>query len=322
MSDLKDKAFKLKDLIDSANSIALSSHVSVDGDNLGSSLALYIALKNMGKEVIVYKSDEIPNAYNFLPSVDEFAIWNDLVSHDLYISLDCGDIERLGKNKELFTIAKNKVVIDHHKTNPGYGDLNIIEFEKSSTCELLFELFMLMDFNITPNMATALFSGISTDTGRFLYSNTSPRTFEIAKILLEYGADKDTAYLNLFMNRPRRKLEVLKIGLEKAEFIDDFLAISTILKEDLKSSGASIHELDEIGDFLRDTEGIEVAALIKEADDGIYKISLRSKEYLNVGSVAYDLGGGGHIKAAGATMKGNLDEVKEKLINRILNERN
>lgn len=320
---IKDEAIKFFEAVDKAKTIFISSHIGVDCDNIGSVTALFGVLKDMNKEVYMLKSDVIPNAYNFLPYIDEVVDPEDIdFDADLYVSLDSGDLNRLGPNVNRFNNAKFKVVIDHHDTNIGYGDLNIIYPKISSTCEILFELLNSYGINITRNIATSLFSGISTDTGRFLYDNVTPRTFEIVGHLLEYGADKSLANFNLFMNRPRRKLEILKIGLDKSEFLlDGYLALTYISLKDLELADASIHDLDEIVEFLRDTEGVEVAAIIKQYEENVFKLSMRSKSKFNVGKLAQLLGGGGHVKAAGATFEGNDKELREKIIEYVKNNR-
>lgn len=324
MINIKDESIKFFEAVDKANTFFLSSHIGVDCDNIGSLTALFAVLKNMGKNVYLLKSDYIPEVYHFLPHIDEVVEEEDLdFEADLYVSLDSGDLHRLGPNVERFNKAKYRVVIDHHDTNVGYGDLNIIHANIGSTCEILFELLNASDINITPGIATSLFSGISTDTGRFLYDNVTPRTFEIAGYLLGKGADRNTANYNLFMNRPKRKLEILKRGLVKAEFLlDGYLALTDISLDDLELADASIHDLDEIVEFLRDTEGVEVAAIIKQYDENIFKLSMRSKNEFNVGSLAKQLGGGGHVKAAGATFEGNKEDLREKIIEYVKSNRN
>lgn len=313
---IKDKAIKFMEAVNKAETIFISSHIGVDCDNIGSVTALFGVLKGMNKDVYMLESDTMPDAYKFLPNINELRNQESIdFLPDLYVSLDSGDLNRLGPNVETFKKAKYKVVIDHHDTNPGYGDLNIIDPEMSSTCQLLYEIFEALDIEISSDVATSLFSGISTDTGRFLYDNVSPRTFEIAGKLIELGADRSLANFNLFMNRPLRKLEILKVGLDKAEFLlDGYLAITDISQKDLEDTGASVDDLDEIVAFIRDTEGVEVSAIIKEYGDNFYKVSLRSKTCVNVGKLAQDLGGGGHIRAAGASVYGNIEEIKEKII--------
>lgn len=319
MNEYKDSFLEF---INNSKTIFISSHVSVDGDNLGSITALLNFLKDLGKDVYVLKSDIIPEGYNFLPSIDEIVSYDELNNKvaDLYITLDCADLDRLGSNKDVFLRSKNKMVIDHHVTNVGYGDLNIIEPYISSTCEILADILFRTNKKISSDVATSLYTGISTDTGRFLYTNVGPETFEIAKKLMLIGADTEKININLFQSRPMRKLRILQRGIEKMKVcFDGKLTYTFISQRDLQETGAYIYDLDEIVNFIRDTKGVLASFIVKEQDDNSYKISLRSKGSLNVSKIAQKFGGGGHINASGLTYNGKLDEIIESLVKEIKN---
>lgn len=318
MNEYKDRFLEL---VNNSKTIFISSHVSVDGDNLGSITALLNFLRDMGKDAYVLKSDIIPESYNFLPSIDDIVLYKDLNKNaDLYITLDCADLDRLGDNKEIFLNTEKKMVIDHHITNCGYGDLNIVEPDISSTCEILADILFRTDKKISRDVATSLYTGISTDTGRFLYTNVSPETFEIAKKLMILGADTETININLFQSRPMRKLKILQRGIEKMNAcLDGKLTYTIITQNDLKETGAFIYDLDEIVNFIRDTEGVLASFIVKEQETNLYKVSLRSKGDLNVSKIAQKFGGGGHVNASGLTYHGEIDDIVKSLVKEIKN---
>ena len=315
-------AEKFSEAIKNANKVCISSHVSVDGDNLGSITALYNFLKDMGKDVTLLKSDIIPNQYKFLPGLSEIVSPEDFSGEcDLYFSMDCADLDRLGDNRDTFLDAKTRVVIDHHMTNEGYGNINFIEPEISSTCELLSEILFRTCETLSSDVATCLFTGLSTDTGRFLYTNVKAETFNVAEKLLSLGADMNLINLNIYQSKPIRKLRILEIGLEKmTEALDGALTYTVITRDDMEKAGAFIYDLDEIINFIRDTEGVSVSFIVKEVEDDVYKVSLRSKGDLDVSKVATEFGGGGHKNASGLTYKGKVDELINSLTEAIKNE--
>ena len=315
-------AEKFLEAVEAAKKICISSHVSVDGDNLGSITALYNFLKDMGKDVTLLKSDIIPNQYNFLPGLSEIVSPEDFSGTcDLYFSMDCADLDRLGDNRDTFLNAKTRVVIDHHMTNEGYGNINFIEPEISSTCELLSEILFRTNKTISNDVATSLFTGLSTDTGRFLYTNVKAQTFNVAERLLSLGADMNMINLNIYQSKPIRKLRILEIWLEKmTEALDGALTYTVITREDMERAGAFIYDLDEIINFIRDTEGVLVSFIVKEVEDDVYKVSLRSKGNLDVSKVATGFGGGGHKNASGLTYNGKLEELIKSLTEAIKNE--
>lgn len=318
MNNYKDSFLEM---IKDSKTIFISSHVSVDGDNLGSITAMLNFLRDMGKDAYVLKSDIIPESYNFLPAIADIVEYKDLNKDaDLYITLDCADLERLGENKEIFLNTDNKMVIDHHITNEGYGDLNIVEPDISSTCEILADILFRTNERISPDVATSLYTGISTDTGRFLYTNVGPETFEIAKQLMLLGADTEKININLFQSRPMRKLRILQHGIKNmVSCLDGRLTYTVVSQEDLKETGAFVYDLDEIVNFIRDTEGVMASFIVKEQDDGTFKVSLRSKGELNVSNIAQKFGGGGHINASGLTYSGDVNDLVNMLVKEIKN---
>lgn len=287
---------KLKNLIDEANTIGVVSHVNPDGDNLGSSLGFARALRNYGKDTEVVGHDTIDNYLKFLPDL-EFYEKNYKDSYDLLLILDASEIDRIGDAQPLASNSKKTAVIDHHLGGKITSDLNIIHPEAPATCQLIYEIIQRIGLPLDEKTANLLFTGIVTDTGRFMYYDTNRETFEIAGKLLDAGADKENIYSALYQNKP---IDVLKFETDliaNAEFMEDrVFAIASIDKVD--EYGVQMGDSEHIVNILRDLEGISISMLVKEYGNGEYKVSMRSKG-IDISKTARENGGGGHANASG-----------------------
>ena len=300
-----------KDKIESADSIYMASHISPDGDNLGSLLGLGLALKKINPNVKLVKVDETPKTYQFLPGINLLEEYDEVSEADLFIALDCGDIDRLGPARLIAEKARTLVNIDHHKSNPNYGDINIVYPGKSSTGEIVFELLEALNIEIDVDMATALYTAISTDTGSFIYSSTTARTYEIAGKLLDKGIDLNEIVINVYQSKTVEGTNLYIDSLNTLEFFfDNRLAIIYVSREMLEKNKAKWEDTEGLIPFIRDIDGVEVACLLKEKDDSEIKLSIRSKRYVDVSSISQELGGGGHKRAAGCTVNKTLEEAK------------
>ncbi len=301
--------------IDQATTIALISHVSPDGDNLGCLTGLAESLRQLGKDVRAICLDEIPYNLKFLYGIDKLSKeWEK--DFDLLITLDSSSIDRFGPGQDIVNKAKYKINIDHHISNNLDFDLNIVKADYSSTGEVLYELIKAYDLPIDINIAESIYTAISSDTGSFKYDSCTTRTFKIAAELLEFGIDLNKINTNLYSKNSLEKVKVLSTILNRL-VIDKkrAFAYSYILKEDLKKLGAVESDADGSVEFIRDIDGIEVAMVLKEIDGG-FKGSLRSKFDKNVAELAQKFSGGGHIKAAGFTiLEKNLDKAIEEILN-------
>ncbi len=303
--------------IKKADNILLSSHLSPDGDNLGSLIGLGSSLKTMGKNVTILQLDEIPRYLKFLEGLDSMT---DTIPDniDLYITLDCANKDRLGDVDILFANPHTKIInIDHHKSNENYGDINLVKGDYSSTCEIVYELLKHGDFPFTQHSIDGLYTGICTDTGRFLYPAATESTLKAASDLLHSGADKRRIMFYLYENESieskRLKIEILS----RSEFFcKDRVALSWVTLKQALQYNTTISEVDEAVNEFKNVGGVELSVLIKEKDENEFKVSLRSKTYLDVSDIASTFGGGGHTFAAGCTIKGSLKEVKRKLLAR------
>ncbi|WP_416334505.1 DHH family phosphoesterase [Anaerococcus sp. DFU013_CI05] len=287
---------KLKNLIDDAETIGVVSHVNPDGDNLGSSLAFARALRNYGKDTQVVGHDTIDNYLKFLPDL-EFYENNYKDSYDLLLILDASELDRIGDAQPLASKSKKTAVVDHHLGGKITSDLNIIHPEAPATCQLIFEIIERMALPLDEKTANLLFTGIVTDTGRFMYYDTNRETFEIAGKLIDLGADKEKIYSALYQNKP---IDVLKFETDliaNAEFMGDrVFALASIDKVD--EYGVQMGDSEHIVNILRDLEGISISMLVKEYGNGEYKVSMRSKG-IDISKTARENGGGGHANASG-----------------------
>jgi bifunctional oligoribonuclease and PAP phosphatase NrnA len=299
------------------NKFAVLSHVRPDGDALGSTLALALSLKELGKDVRAWNEEGMLEKYNFLaraelltkpPSTPE--------DFDVAIALDTAVQNRLGTTTAAVGSAKLWINIDHHPSNPRYGDLVYIDPTAPATGQILFELLTNQKFPITPTIAENLYAAISTDTGSFQYPNTTTRTFEIAGELVRRGVDVGRVSQLLYENFPRRRIELLRDLLTTMRFAcDGKLAYFSLSQASALALGVIPEDNEGLIDHLRAIRGVVVAIFFEELTDGKVRVSMRSKnEAVDVCAICTQFGGGGHVLAAGARVRGTLAEVEKKIV--------
>ncbi len=306
-------------LISEAGSVAIYPHVSADGDAIGSSLALGMALRNAGKKVSVYIEEDIPTVYRFLPGAELAGFYdeNDEVA-DLNIALDTGDVGRLGSRAEAFFMAPCTINIDHHVTNTKYAHLNFVNAVSASTGEITYLLLKKLKMEINANIATCLYTAIATDTGGFQYQNTTAETHKIIAELLSTGINVGEISQRIYDNTTYEKLKLNAKSIELLELHENSkLAVVALSLDDILSTGAKEEDCDGIVNIGRSIESVEVSALIKEKGNNEIRVNLRSKNYVDVSEVAAAFDGGGHKRAAGCTIIGTVEEVKGKIIEAI-----
>jgi len=307
---------RVEEVIAGARSIAITGHVRPDGDCVGSCLGLYNYIIHIQPEaqVQVYL-EPFAAPFSFLKGADK--ILQDCTKdycYDVCFALDCGDFERLGAAGKYFASAKKKVCIDHHITNNGYGDINWIQAEASSTSELLY--ICMEDEAVDLAVAECLYLGIVHDTGVFKHSNTAGITMEIAGKLLEKGVSSAYIIDETFYKKTFAQNKVLGRALDSAcLWLGGAFITGVVSKEDMENYGLEAKDLDGIVDQLRITSGVAVAAFLYEADSQgpEYKVSLRANGEIDVSRIAMHFGGGGHVKAAGCTMTGQWRAIAEIL---------
>jgi phosphoesterase RecJ-like protein len=310
---------QIADFINKSSRIAVTSHVVPDGDNIGSSLALCLALKKLGKAACFVIDDRVPEVYRFLKGADEVITYTSEYKQefDLIIALDCGDLDRLGGVKQL--IGDSTLInIDHHISNTRFGALNLVEAAASSTAELVYKLIKSMGIFIDKEMAECIYTGIVTDTGMFQYSNTTEETHAIAAELIIAGVEPADIFNKVYQNSPKEKVLLMKEALKSLEFhYDDRVSCVGITKQQMNSITQEDLDTEGVVNLARDIAGVEVAFFLKEKELGVVKVSLRSKTYVDVCAIAMEFGGGGHTRAAGCTIIGSVEEAKEKILEAI-----
>ena len=289
------------------------THVRPDGDTLGSALGFKFGMEKLGKTVDIYSSDIVPKKFYFIEETQE--ILNELkgVKYDAYISLDCSEIYRLGNFGDFFTKEKNTFSIDHHISNTHFAKINFVR-DTASNSENVYELLKYLGVTFDKKIATPLLMGMSTDTGNFAHKNTTGNVLACAGELVEYGADINDINYKMFRNQSKQRAKLYGLVMSKIRFfIDDKLAIISVLKDDLVKSGAPQDSTEGFIDFIMDIETTQVAICILEVKDKQFKISFRSKG-ADVNEIAGIFGGGGHILASGCMINGYYEDVMDKLV--------
>ncbi|MCX7843557.1 MAG: bifunctional oligoribonuclease/PAP phosphatase NrnA [Clostridia bacterium] len=309
----------LKEIINcikDAESIAIMPHVSVDGDGLGSSLALASALDGMGKKAVVILEEQVPNTYSFLPGADRCIVFSEKIeSFDLFIALDTGDVQRLGRRAELFLSAEKTVNIDHHQTNTEFAVYNYVDGSSAAVGEIIYRLIGMMGCGIDAAVATCLYVAIAADTGGFRYSNTTALTHQIAGDLLNSGVDAADVSQRIFETVSLARVKLMSAAIGTIELFDNGrISCVTVTDEMLKNCGATEEDNEGIVNIARNIKGVEAAFLLRSKDSGEVKINLRSNGHADVSKIAAKHGGGGHKKAAGFTVSGDAEDLKKMLI--------
>ncbi len=308
----------LSDILKGKKRVALGGHVRPDGDCVGSSMGLYLYLKEQYPDIHtdVYLED-IPEAYRMIKGTDEVKTQiNDSDVYDLFICLDCGDVQRLGFSGPLFEHAKETLCIDHHISNDAFADHNYIVPDASSTSELVYTV--LDRDKISFHSAEALYMGIVHDTGVFQYSCTSPETMEIAADLMRKGINGNEIIDKTYYEKTYIQNQILgRALLESMLIMDKKCIVSVIRQKSMEFFQAKPSDLEGIVSQLRLTKGVEVAIFLHELSPQKFKVSLRSKGKVDVSEIAKFYGGGGHVRAAGVTMEGSSHDVINNITARI-----
>ena len=320
MSAARSKFEEIGRLLREHQRFAVMSHVRPDGDALGSQLALALSLQQLGKEVRVWNEEGMLEKYSFLPRAELVtkppSIPEDF---DCAIALDTAIQSRLGTALAAVRSAKIWINIDHHLSNPGYGDVVDVDPDAPATAEIIFRLIKSQNLPFNRDIAENLYAAISTDTGSFQYPKTSARTFEIAAELIRAGLDVGRLNQQLYENYPRRRLELLRELLRTMRFEHRGRVASVSLS--LKTAaelGVLPEDNEGLIDHLRAIRGVIVAVFFEELNDGKVRVSMRSKDdAVDVCAICQKFGGGGHTLAAGARVCGTLAEVEEKVLEEI-----
>ena len=319
---------ELGSTLKSAQSILIYTHINIDGDALGSAAALCRVLRKMGKDAWILMDEDVPGYISFMDT--EFCTRDRdcLANPDISICVDCGEYSRFPALADKYDEGKLKLCIDHHATGNGFGDHYYIDPQAAATSELIYKLIVEMEGLLSEEGQTAdlidktiaesIYTGINTDTGSFQYSNTTAETHAIAAELMKKGVNHTAISVALYQTVPMTKLRIQAKILDRAEMIaDGKVAISCVTSDMLDEVGAVLDDAEGSIDLLRNIEGVEIAAFLKEKADCV-KVSMRAKSFANVSEIAGAFGGGGHVKAAGCTLHMPMAEAMEVLKKEIM----
>ncbi len=309
---------RIREVLEKSRRVLVVSHTEPDGDALGTQLAMGQYLKDSGKEVFLVRDSEIPGKYRFIPGIESIlpaSSLGDDLNIDTALILECPVLRRAGSAVRFFKHGVKTVSIDHHRDCDKHSDVNWIDVGSSSVGEMAFEYLKAVGYDISPDVAVQLYTAILTDTGRFRYESTSPRTMAIGGELIRLGANPREVCNHIYYDMPRSTMLLTAKVLGSMEYHQDGrICIMALTKEMLAASGAKSHESDGLVDFTLYTSGVMTGALLKEVHDKSTKVSLRSGNGVNVAQVAAAFGGGGHFNAAGCELKMPLAEAKETII--------
>jgi phosphoesterase RecJ-like protein len=292
------------------------THINPDGDALGSLLGTALALTEMGKRSCPLSADRIPEMYDFLPGRDRIVSDPKLVPFEpaWILALDTATEERISGDLSIFRPAARLINVDHHASNPRYGDLNLIRGRAVSTAEIVLEILKQAGYELSRDVAKCLYTGLITDTGCFRFSGVNSRTLEIGAELLATGFDSYELALHLFEENSFARVQIERIMLDRLELLlDGRLTISTLYAEDFGRIGAERSDTENLVDKLREIRGVEVGVLITESSNGPNRVSFRSKGRVDVSALAGAMGGGGHRSAAGLRIEMPPDQIKAKI---------
>lgn len=302
----------------SADEILILCHKNPDGDTIGSGAALCLALQRLGKTAAVLCSDPIPAMYEFLP----ITVFDGSFTPRFVVAVDVAGIQLFGDRNNMPQYAEHvDLCIDHHGSNSGYAYESLVDDTAAAAAELLTTLIPEMGVEITPDIAACLYTGIATDTGCFRFTNTTAATHRAAAALIEAGADVERLNERLFECRSHARMAADRMALESLEFYyDDRCALICLTWDQIQAAGVAGAELEDLTSLPRSIEGVEVGLTLRQQKDGSYKISIRTAGTVDACAVARHLGGGGHSRAAGCEISGNLDNARFAVLEEVRKE--
>lgn len=289
------------------------THAHPDGDTLGCAFALCEALLSFGKKAAVRCSDPIPSKYGYMGATGEGD-----VDFKKVIAVDVADTKLLGKDFEKSYGDRIDLCIDHHGSNRLYADKTLLDPTAAAACEIILAVIRELGVNVTKTIANNIFTGLSTDSGCFRYSNVTPRTLRMAADMIEAGAEHTKINTAMFETKTRTYVALERLALESMKmYLDERCAFITITQDMFKESGSDESEVDAIAAIPRQIEGVLVGVTMREKADGTFKVSMRSHEGVDVSAICAMLGGGGHPRAAGCTVSGNAQTARNTVVSSI-----
>lgn len=308
---------QIAEIINKHDNFLVITHINPDGDAIGSLLGMYSALREMGKTAFPVLGTKFPALFEFLPSKNDVLIGLDSLNFNpsYIISLDVAAEDRICPQVDSLRKSATLVNIDHHPTNPGYGDINYIQPYANSTTQLVYEILDKAGHPLSVDVGKCLYTGLITDTGCFKFAGVTSKTFELAAKLLEPGVDNYEITRHLFEEFALSRLVLERLMLERIEILlEGKLVLSHLDLEDFEEIGADLSEGENLVNRLRETRGVEVGGLITKLSDNLCKASLRSKGLIDVSAIASELGGGGHRRAAGIKASMSPQKLRIRLL--------
>lgn len=297
--------------LERSDKFVILTHASPDGDTLGSAYALADALCALNKRVFVVCPDKIPEKFGYL--IKEYEAFEP----ETVVAVDIADEKLLGSLYDRYS-GRTALCIDHHGSNTKYAEMLYLEADAAAACECIYNVINELGVEITPYMASCLYTGIATDTGCFKFSNTTPRSHRYAAELIEKGADYGEINRVMFEVKSRGRIAMERKVLENIEFYyGGRCAVITVTRDMIKETGCPLGDLDGVTAMSRQIEGVQIGVTIKEKPDGKYKVSLRTFEPYNAADICAVFGGGGHIRAAGCEFSCDIESAKRKLLSAI-----
>ncbi len=314
---------KIVDIINGGKKFIITTHLFSEGDAIGSELALKRFLCGLNKDAVIVNNEVLPSVYSCFDTDNDVQFLKsknvniDLNAFDAIFIVDVADWSQLGDFADTIKASQiTKVCIDHHPTNPGFADVNVVVKDASSAGELIFDLIRYMDGEITQEIAIPLYLSIATDTGWFKFSNTSAKALQACSDLIKAGVKSELIYEKLYQRKNISYLKLLNstLGILRPE-CDGKLVWTKMTKDMIKSSGVEFVDTDVIIDLIRAVNEVEVVIVFRELGERKTKVSFRSKHTVNVAKLASDFGGGGHVRAAGASINQPIDTAIGDVIN-------
>lgn len=321
MIDFTDLYLAARNKILAADNIAIITHINPDGDCTGSAIALRELIKVLGKDADIYNENVCPSFMDFLCGDTVFNRFeeNDGIYYDLNIFIDCGGKDRAGNVSWVCKNCTCTINIDHHGTNPMYGDINIVDGSASATGLLIYDFYKACGVNFTKYTSELIYVALMMDTGNFSYSNTDKKTHIVAGELLEYGIDTAMLSQKLFRTTTYNRLKLTAKAFETLKmYCNGKIAVINVTKAMYRDTNTDSSDSEGFVGTVRDIEGVDIAVLLRDTTDGkLVKVSFRSNNDIDVSKIAEEFKGGGHFNAAGCSIEGKIPEVENIVINRL-----
>ncbi len=309
----------IKDCVDRHTRFLVTSHINPDGDAVASTLIVGELLNTLDKEYRIVIADDVPRKFDFLPGIDSIQNTDSIdteFSPEVVFVVDASTLGRLGQTITLIPSDAKIINIDHHTSNEDFGIFNVIDSRRSSTAELVYEVFSWWHLEISPRLAMQVYTGIICDTGRFLFPNTNRESLALSAEMVEKGASPSLVAQKLYQRNSQETVQALGAALSTLEFYYDG-AVACIHLENGSADSAGEVDTEGFVDFLLSIDMTEVQFFLIEKKPSMYRISFRSKQYVDVNKIAQRFGGGGHVRAAGCYISGELRDIKKQILDAI-----